>query len=97
MNPAPPDLGITLTTKQAAAALGMPERTLRRHLKAGTIQGAQVWHHSPWLIPTSEVERLCRLLWITPDWRAAQELANLADPASQHASAATTGDLEHDH
>ena len=71
-----------LTVRQASAALGIPERTIRRHLKKGTIQGGQWWRHSPWTIPRAEVERVARLLWITPDWQAAEEAESVAKVAN---------------
>jgi len=62
----------------------MPARTIRGHLKRGTIKGEQVARHSPWLLPQEEIERLCALLWITPDWEAA-ELADVAELANSDA------------
>lgn len=78
----PPELGPTLTVRQAAAALGMAERTLRRYLKRRVVQGEQFLPHSPWIIPTTEVERVAEVLNTSPDWRAAVHVTEVAIVAS---------------
>lgn len=93
VRPAVEKLGAALTVRQAAAALAMPERTLRRHLKTGVLKGSQFTRQSPWLIPIAEVERVAALLWVTPDWDAAvAELANDANPANAGRATGTFGD-----
>lgn len=76
----PPEIGPALTVTQASLVLRIPARTLRDHLKAGRIRGSQLGaYYTPWLIPTTEVERVAQLLYVTPNWDA---LAIPADPAN---------------
>lgn len=79
-----------LTVREASAALGIPERTLRRHLARGAIRGVRLFRQSPWSIPVSEVERVARLMLIEPDWQAATlaKVADVADMANVEGAAA---------
>jgi excisionase family DNA binding protein len=80
---------VTITTAQAAAALGIPARTLRRYLAAGAIVGHRILHAQPWRVPTAEVARAADALGITPDWRRVTDLADLANVANARTSRAT--------
>lgn len=67
-----------LTVSQASAVLGISERSLRRYLKEEVIMGFQYTYQGHWYVPAAEIQRLCDMHWITPDWSAAG-LAVLAD------------------
>lgn len=87
------------TVRQASAVLGIPERTIRRHLKRGTIQGQQLARQSPWLLPKAEIERVSGILWITPDWEAARlakvaEVAEVAEKANTNSAPGAAPTLE---
>lgn len=92
----PPEVGPALTVRQTAAALGMPERTVRRYLKKQVIRGEQLFHNSPWVVPVAEIERVSGILWITPDWEAARlaKVADVADLANTNAAPDATPTLE---
>jgi len=65
-----PEIGPTLTVPEAAAVLGMSERTLRRYLKTGVVSGVQFAHAGRWYVPTTEVQRVAEALGMRPRWKA---------------------------
>jgi excisionase family DNA binding protein len=49
---------LLLTTREAAAVLGLHRRTVERMCREGTLRGVRLGEFGNWRVPVAEIERL---------------------------------------